>query len=179
MSIHAAIIDYTVALLTQKLITDIPADDPARVGVVKKGDLQGSPDPDAARISITVHENDPDAIIGGGISSIAGSWEDEVIEIEVGGGRTWARRFTVKARCLLENSREDLENARTIAATVRERIESALLDDHFSGITSGRVFVSRGPVNSDFHAEMIQAGGPPDSYDYHIKARFALWTSTF
>jgi hypothetical protein len=176
--IHEVIIQHTVNLLTQRLITDIAEDDPARAGVVKKGELQGDPDPDAARISVTIHENDPDSIIGGGISSISDSWEDEIVETEVGGGATWSRRFTVKARCLFDRTGEALQPAREIAATLRHRIEKTLLGDPYSALVSDGEYVSRGPVSEDFHAEMVQSGGPPDSYDYHIKVRFDVWTST-
>ena len=177
MSIHQAIIDHTVTLLQKTMIDDLLSTDSTRAGVVKKGDLQGEPDPDVARISVTIHENDPDSIIGGGISSMSDSWKDEVIEVEVGGGRTWSRKFTVKIRCLLDRTRESLSIAQSIASTVKERLEEAILSDPFSNIVDGGQYVARGPFADTFQSEMIQSGGPPDSYDYFIKVRFDVWTS--
>ena len=95
----------------------------AIAGVVMAGPLQGNPDPDVARISVTVHENDPDQMTG---AAPARMWQDEPLSVEIGSGRaitTWSRKFTVKARCLLEGTREDLDTARQIASTVRSRIE--------------------------------------------------------
>ena len=75
-------------------------------------------------------------------------------------------------------TRENLQDARAVASTVRHRIEEALLDDPYSNLVSDGEYVARGPSSDDFHAEMIQSGGPPDSYDFQIKLRFDVWTST-
>ena len=103
-------------------------------------------------------------------------WSDEVDDIEIGGAVTYVRRFTLKARCLLVNSREDLDAARNIASTVRERCERTILSLPFTGITSGNEYVSRGILAEDFAGEMLQAGGP-EAYDYHIKIRFSILTT--
>ncbi len=177
--IHDAILNYVRDELQDALIDAIPTDDPARAGVVTLGPLQGDPDPDQARISVTLHENDPDAITGAtGVSALSGSWDDEVAEIECGGSETWNRRFTVKARCLLVNTGEDKDAARQIAATVRHRIEKTLQNLSFSGVEDDGEYVSRGAVATSIKGEMIQSGGPPDSFDYHIKIRFEIQTTT-
>jgi len=178
MSIHAEIIQAVVSGLNTALITQIDPTDPALAGVVTTGPLQGNPDPDVARISVTVHENDPDAVYGSPSGS-GGSWNDVIEETECGGGITWRRRFTVKARCLLVNTAEDLSATRSIASTLRHRIESALLGMSFSAVSDAQTgeYVSRGIFGDALSGEMVQAGGPPDAYDYHIKVKFEVFTS--
>jgi hypothetical protein len=148
-----------------------------KVGVVKLGNLDGEPDPDEARISITLHENDPDQSVGGLTESRA-HWMDEVDEVEIGGVITWKRRFTVKTRVLLDFSRENLGQARYIASMVRSQLESALLDITFSGIEHNGEYVSRNVISDELQGEMLQGGGPPDSYDFSIKIRFSVLTTT-
>jgi hypothetical protein len=155
------------------LIDDVP-NDPAQAGVVKIGPLQGEPDPDVAEISVTLHENDPEGFYETGTSILSGSWEDEVYEVEVGGTITTKRRFTANARCLLEQVA--LDEARSIAATLRERMESSLLNLSFQGVASGKEVVSRGVFGDGIKGEMIQAGGP-GAYDFYIKLRFEVLTT--
>ncbi len=188
--IHSVIIAKIVEELNAALITaamDIadPEDpektipDPAKAGFVGPGPLQGDPDPDVARISVTVHENDPDALIGGGIGSKK-IWDDEPIDEEMGSGKivtTWSRKFTVKARCLLEGTHENLDTARKIASTVRSRIEKCLREISFSGVATEDEYVSQGINTFNRRGETIQSGGPPDAYDFHIKFMFELWTT--
>ena len=150
--------------------------DVARAGAVLIGPIQDDPSPDSARISVTLHENDPDRLIKGSVTGMTEDWSDEVDDIEIGGAVTYVRRFTLKARCLLVNSREDLDAARNIASTVRERCERTILSLPFTGITSGNEYVSRGILAEDFAGEMLQAGGP-EAYDYHIKIRFSILTT--
>jgi hypothetical protein len=176
--IHDAIIEKVVLALERAMITDIDAGNDTRAGVVMAGPLQGDPDPDVARISVTVHENDPDEFTNGMPTGTDRSWMDEVEEIEIGGAVTWKRRFTTKARCLLDVTREDLDNARRIASTVRSRIEYTLLGISFSGIMENGEYVSRPVISEEMTNEMLQAGGPPDSYDFLIKVRFSLLTTT-
>lgn len=175
--IHATVLEYVQAQLQAALITAIPNGDPTKVGAVKIGHLQGDPAPDEARISVTIHESDPDRFIKGALTSMTGEWNDEVVEVEVGGTVTTERKFTVKGRCLFEGTREDLDTARSITSIVRDRIEQVLLRLAFSGVVSGAEFVSRGPLAEDFASEQLQAGGPPDAYDYHFKIRFSIWTT--
>ncbi len=175
--IHSLILDEVQAALQSALIDDVPPDDPARAGIVQQGPLQGDPEPDQARIAVTVFENDPDGFYGAnGATTLTTGWEDEVFDVECGGSITWKRRFTVKARCLLVNTQEDLPNTRQIASTVRERIETALLNFSGRGLRSGNEYVARGVFADSLKAEMVQAGGP-GSYDYHIKVRFELLTT--
>lgn len=176
--IHNVLINHVKEKLQKALIDDIPAGDTARGGVVKVGPLQGDPDPDVARISVEVYFNDPDQTISGsGMGAAPEAWDDQVEEIEVGGVITWKRRFTVKARVLLDRTREGLGDAHVIAATVRSRLERALLFMTFSDIGTDDEYVARGVTSDALRGEMIQAGGPPDSYDFHIKLRFDVLTT--
>ncbi|MGD0002885.1 MAG: hypothetical protein ABSE06_01505 [Anaerolineaceae bacterium] len=185
MGIHEEILGAVQTALIKALITDVtyaPEDnkpaDTAVAGVVKIGPLQGDPDPDTARISVELYDNDPDQTIRrSGTGAAPESWDDTIYEIECGGGVTWKRRFTVKARCLLEATQEDLEGARTVASTVRSRIEHALLSLSLSGVSSENEYVSRGVFSWSMRSEMVQSGGPPSSYDYLIKVRFEVLTS--
>jgi hypothetical protein len=176
--IHDAVLTHLQTELAHRLITLVAEDDPARAGVVKIGPLQGDPDPDVARISVELYENDPDdEIKGSGVSTTGNEWKDSVEDIECGGSITWNRRFTIKARCLLETTQEDLAAARRIASTVRSRIEKALLQTTFSGVHSEDEYVARGPFSQDIAGEMYQSGGPPDAYDFGLKIRFSLLTT--
>ena len=173
-AIHDAVLGVVEIALNKALITDIADDDDAKVGIVKQGPLQGDPDPDVARISVELYENDPDQLANG---RGAGTWNDVVGMIEIGGCVTWRRRFTVKARCLLETTQEDLANARRIASTVRSRVEKALLKTDFgSCIADDGEFVTRGVTSEYIIGQMMQSGGPPDAYDIQIKVRFEVLT---
>jgi len=174
--IHDVILNYVRDELQDALIDSIPTDDTARAGIVMLGPLQGDPNPDDARISVTIHENDPDRYYG---DKTMGPpiWADEVSYIECGGSITWKRRFTVKARCLLVATQEDLTSTREIASTVRSRIETALLGMSLSGLAYEDEYVSKPSFNQHLRGEMVQAGGPPDAYDYHIKILFEVETT--
>jgi hypothetical protein len=174
--IHDLILEKLRGELQKALIDDLAADDPTRAGVVKIGPLQGDPDPDIARISVTLHENDPESDIDADPNRQE-RWQDDVEETEVGGGITWSRKFTINARCLLEQTREDLTEARKIASTVRSRIERTLLKIRFSGLTDGSEYVSRGVFGENLYGVISQFGGPPDAYDFQIKVRFDVLTS--
>lgn len=181
MNIHDAVINKLLYEFQHTLIDDIPEDDTSRAGIVIPGHSQGDPDPDIARISVQIHENDPDTIVNiQGASSMSGGWIDEVTEVECGGAVTWNRRFTVKARCLLVNTLEDRTQTRSIASTVRSRIEQTLLNIRWSDVHDDDTteYVSRGVIAESLKGEMVQAGGPPDAYDYHIKVRFEIQTTT-
>ena len=175
MGIHEGILERLRASLQAALIDNIPADDPARAGVVILGPLQGDPmDPDVARISIELYENDPDGFD-------EDPWSDEVEDeeyggIEIGGALTQARRFTLKARCLLENTRETLSEARAIASTVRDRLERALLKTSFKDVTAEKEYVSRGVLSQNLKSRMLQNGGP-DAYDFQILIKFEVLTT--
>jgi hypothetical protein len=176
--IHQVVMDKLVAELQRVMIDDLIEDDPTRAGKIMLGPLQGNPDPDVARISITVHENDPDYIVGG--SGPAKIWDDEPIEQEMGAGHittTWSRKFSVKARCLLESSREELVPARVIASVVRSRIEKCIREIDFAGVETSDEYVSMGAVSENRRGETLQSGGPPDAYDFHIKIKFEIWTT--
>lgn len=175
--IHHAILVHVKDTLQTGLIDSITDD--TQAGAVKIGPLNGDPmDPDSARISLEVYPNDPDQEIkGSGIATSDQSWKDEVLETEIGGGITWARRFTVKCRCLFENSHEDLDNALRIAYTVRSRMEKLLLEMTFSNLNSAGEYVCRGVFGDELTGEITHSGGPPDAYDFFIKVRFEVWTS--
>ncbi len=178
--IHDTILDKLQSELQVALIDSLAVDDPTRAGVVMQGPLQGNPDPDVARISVTLFENDPDKLVGGGLGTEMGEgWDDLIVESEVGGFLTWARRFTIKARCLLANTQEDLTAARHIASTLRSRIEKTLMTMRFSGVRADDgEYVSFGVDPENIHGNTVQSGGPPDSYDFHIKIRFEVFTTT-
>ena len=177
-SIHKVILDHLETELRESLIDDI-ADEELRAGIVKQGDLQGEPDPDEARVSVNLYENDPDSSYGtGDVSAMSDKWVDEIQEIEIGGTTIWKRRFTVKARCLFVNTGETLEEAQEYARQVREWIENTLLNMSWvdQESTYGE-FVCRGVVGEDIKSEMLQSGGPPDAFDYYIKVRFDVLTT--
>ncbi len=163
------ILEHVQSVLDAALITNIAENDTARAGVVKIGPLQGEPDPDVARISVEVHHNDPE--------NIDGPWRDVIQIVEIGGVVTWSRRFTVKIRCLLETTREDLDASREIAAVIRDRAELAILKELFVGIQTDNEYVSRGPMATSLKSDMLQGGGPPDAYDFHIKIYFDVYTT--
>ena len=163
------ILEYTQVQLENALINNIADDDPAQAGVVKIGPLQGDPDPDQARISVVINHNDPE--------NIDGPWRDFIEIVEIGGVVTWVRRFTINIRCLLETTKETLDEARPIAAIVRDRTELTLLKELFTGIATDDEYVSRGPMATSLKSDMIQGGGPPDSYDFHIKVYFDVYTT--
>lgn len=178
IGIHYQIINKLKSHLQAVMIDNIPLNDDTRAGIIYIGPLQGDPDPDEARISITIHENDPDQFISGAPTSQERRWwDDDVNMIEIGGCLTHTRRFIIKARCLLENTREDLDNARRISSTVRTRLEHELPMIDFTGISADGEYVSRGILSRDLYSEMIQAGGPPDSYDFLIKIQLAVLTT--
>jgi hypothetical protein len=175
--IHRLIMERIRYALEDALINAIPEGDPTRAGVVKIGDLQGEPDPDIARISVTIYHNDPDPIIESKPTAFVGGWHDEIFEVEVGGSITYRRRFTIKIRCLFEITRENLDQALSIASTIRTRIEHTLLKLSFSGVESDGEYVSRGVVSDEIRAETIVGGGPPDAYDIMTKIRFEVLTT--
>jgi hypothetical protein len=174
--IHDAILEKLQAELERALITEVPEGDDTRAGVVKIGPLQGEPDPDVARISVELYANDPgQELPGSGVGSTTEAWDDTPDEIEIGGGITWRRRFTAYARCLLDTTQEDSDNARRIASTVRSRIERTLLGLRFGGLSDGAETVVRGVLSENLRATSIQSGGP-GAYDHHIKIRFEVLT---
>lgn len=171
--IHDEILKRVQTQLTADLVNAI--DDDTKATLVRLGPLDGDPDPDVARIFITLHENDPEAMIGGTVTGLNSKWSDEPDTTESSWVITTKRRFTARARCLLEQTQEGLDDARTIASTVRTRLESSLQRVSFSGININGEYVSRPIV--ELHSEMLQGGGAPDSYDFHIKVRFEVLTT--
>ena len=167
--IHDAIMQRLVTCLTKDLITDIEEDDPALVGAIKLGPLQGEPEPDTARISVTIHENDPYAADND-------SWDDRIYDMECGGAITYERRFTIRTRALLVDTQEDLDVARKIASTLASRIELSLLSESFSGVSSGNEYVARGIYAESLTTKTHQGGGP-DAYDFTIRTRFDVLTT--
>ena len=159
------------------LIDNIPADDPARAGHVKIGPYQGDPTPEEGRITVSIHENDPDRIINGGVTGMRDEWSDEIDLIECGGAATTSRRFCIKVRCLFVKTNEQEDAARQIASTVRSRIERLLKKMSFNGVRTEDEYVARGVLSEDLRGEMMQAGGPPDAFDYIIKVHFSVLTT--
>jgi len=168
--IHDAVMIRTQAMLQAALIDDIDEDDPARAGVVRIGPLQGEPEPDTARISVCIYENDPEDMEGG-------EWLDRISEVECGGAATFQRRFTIISRGLFVNTKENLTNARAYMSTLKERIEIAILKEQYIGIVAGNEYVARGPLAMGITSVLRQGGGPPDSYDIFLKIRFEILTT--
>jgi hypothetical protein len=166
------VLDYIEDQLVEELITNIPDVDVAKAGDVRQGHLQD--DPDVLRISIQVFENDPDEFFEGDLTSMKDPWRDEIDEVECGGSVWWNRRFTIKARCLLANTQENLATSRQIAHTVKARIERTLLSLTFTGIKTSDEQVVRGVAALSMKSEVIQGGGPPDAYDFLLKVRFDI-----
>ncbi len=179
--IHKEILDYVEDALHQTLIEDVswldtsdtPKTGDTKAGWVMVGQSQGDPDIDEARILVTVHENDPGTFHTGSLTSLSNSWYDRVYFTEVGGVVTMRRRFTVKARCLLESTAETVGEARNIAATIRARIERALLGLTFTGVSTDNEYVSMPVLPRGLYGEIYQSGGP-EAYDFHIKVRFEV-----
>ena len=175
MSIHDAVMNYVKDAITAEFITNLAEDSPIRAGVVKLGPLLGDPmDPDSARITITLYENDPD-------EKDTFQWCDEPASqeyggLEIGGAITWKRRFTVKVECYFERSRETLDEARKIAGAVKSRLEALLLGLSFD-LSVENEHVSRGAYGSSFYSKVRQSGGPPDAYQFFIKIRFEVLTT--
>jgi hypothetical protein len=173
-SIHNAIMNHVKDTLDDAF--DQVTDTRLKPGVIKLGPLQGDPlDPDDARITIMIFENDPD-------EKDTFDWCDKPASseyggLEIGGGITWLRRFTLKADCLFELSREDLDTARRIAGALKVKIEDILLKMSFSGIAVDDEYVSRGVIGYGLQSTMRQGGGPPDAYQFKLKMRFEVLTS--
>ena len=177
MSIHYQILERIRTELQTVLIDDLLEGDLTRAGIVLVGPLQGDPDPDEARISVQIFENDPDPFTGAKGSALSGDWSDQIDEVEVGQANTWNRRFSIKLRCLFDISGEEKDTARSIASTVRTRIEHRLPRINFGDIAADGEYVSRRIVSEEIGSEMIQGGGPPDAYDFNIKIRFSVKTT--
>jgi len=180
MSVMNLVLEHTRDELIRMLYTDIAEDDKARTNVVKIGFLQGDPDPDEARISVTVFPNDPDQEIrGSGIGTNLAPWDDTIYEEEVGGVLTWSRKYTIKARCLFTDGQE-AENealARTLAATAKHRIEKAVLKIDYGEISSDSEYVCRSASSTSLRSAFVQSGGP-GAFDFYIKVRFDILTTT-
>ena len=145
--------------------------------MVKLGDLQGDPDPDVARISITLHENDPDGFISGMPTGLSENWSDQVDEVEIGGVTTWKRRFTIKARCLLDASPRGAEQRPGYRLDCAHEDRARSAEDQL--LRDPRGWGVRLPPYPDGRHQGRDAavGGPPDSYDYFIKVRFEVLTT--
>jgi hypothetical protein len=172
-----AIMTYIRGQMQAALIDNVDEEDPTRAGRVKIGPYQGDPTPDEGRITISIHENDPDQILKTGVGKLDDEWSDDVNLVECGGAMTMTRRFTIKARCLFVTTRENEDTARSIASTVRGRIETTLKKMSFSSVRTADEYVARGVLASDLRAEQVQAGGPPDAFDYLIKVHFSVLTT--
>lgn len=181
--IHGLVMERIQTYLAEHLNDGLQPGDREWVTLVKNGPLQGDPDPDEARIFITIFENDPDGFVSGVVTSLSGGWTDEILDTEIGLEddrviTTWVRKFTLKARLLLEQTRENEYEARNAASGIRTRIEHLLPKVPFSDLKADGEYVSKRISGNDTQGEMIGAGGPPDSYDFMIKIRFSLWTTT-
>jgi hypothetical protein len=169
-AIHQTVLDHIQHIMTVALISSVDPDDPTYCRVVKQGPLFDDPyDPDQARIFFEIYENDPEDFE---------QWQDRIVMVESSSVITMARRFTVKGRMLLEDTREPLLEARRIASIVKGRAETALLADDWTNIVADDgEYVSRGVLSRAFRSALKQSGGPPDSYDFKVKIQFEVWTT--
>jgi hypothetical protein len=176
--IHTAILNKVKEELDKGLVDFISPDDPTRAGIVQIGPLQEL-GPDVLRISVAIFTNDPDTFVPGNPTGMDSNWDDDVYEIEIGSAITYNRRFSLKCRCLFSETRENADDARNITSDVRERIDQIILYIDWSGIQSddGKEKVALGIMSEEYSSEMIQAGGPPDAYDFLIKVRFSVLTT--
>jgi len=174
--IHDAILEHVRSNFETDLIDNVSDD--AKVHQVILGPVQDDPDVADARLSVTLHENDPDGVYKPGNTNMTNEWVDDVAEIECSGSITMYRRFTAMARVLLASTGETLSETRDIASKLRSRMETSLLTMRFTGVTDAETgeFVSKRVFNYALRGEMIQAGGP-EAYDYHIKVRFQVETT--
>jgi len=176
-AIHDVVLEKLRSTLQAVLITNLFPTDPTIAGVVQIGPPQDK-GPDELRISVSLFTNDPDSAIAGNPSEIKNPWNDEVYDLEIGHVVTMTRRFSLKARCLFSTTRENADLSRQYANTVRDRIEDTLFKMSWAGTRSDNgEFVSMGVMQEDYQSEMLQAGGPPDAYDYLIKVRFSILTT--
>ena len=60
---------------------------------------------------------------------------------------------------------------------LRDRIEAILMKIGFGDINTPEEFVCRNITAEDIKSEMLQAGGPPDAFDYSLKTRFSVLTT--
>jgi hypothetical protein len=111
---------------------------------IKIGRLQA--DPERPAINLMVHVGEPrsdkwfDEASGARYirhnNALAGYDHGEVMAIgEVGGGRTWLRRFTVEGSVFFTRTREDRDTANELANTVRGLIENYLSPEIVTGLT--------------------------------------------
>lgn len=169
MSVTVDLLVLYQKALQAALIDRVGANDPLRAGIVKIGALQGEPEPDVARISVTVHPNDPDNL---------DDWLDEIIEVEMPNSAYWERRFTVKYQLLLEVTGEALLPALTLSSDLKERIEHTILGVSYAALNLPTERVVRGAMSTDSDSHFLQGGGPPDSYNMNGKYRFSVVTLT-
>ena len=174
--ISDAIVDKVYSELTIALMKDLEESDPTRAGLILRGPFQDQADLERARIVVEIYENDPDKFQRGAVTSMWGAWEDEVAELEIGGSVIWNRRYTVKGRALMTRTKENIDEARLIASTLKDRLTRTLINIDFAGIQDDEEFVSRGVLSRSIQAEAIQGGGP-QAYDYYIKVRFEVQTT--
>ena len=110
---------------------------------VKVGRLQA--DPERPSVNLMVHMGKPrdpkwaDEAVGGRYvrsgSGVMGYDRGEQMPIgEVGGGRTWLRRFTVEGSVFFTRTKEDRDTANELANTVRGLVERALRPEIVLGL---------------------------------------------
>ena len=170
------ILKRTETHLQKVLMDDVAVDDPARPGWVGIGELQGEPlDPDEARISVTLHENDPDDFEERDPRGIEWYSHDETDFMqEIGPTWTMIRRFTIKVRSLFDTSQESREDARRYNSMVIDKIVHEIMNVDLANIDFNGEYVSMPYYRIE--KEIGQFGGP-DAYDFYSKVRWSLKTT--
>lgn len=152
--------------LEERLITLVEEGEPARVGVVKIGPLQGEPDVDVARISLEIYANDPEK---------TDEREDQIVEWEMPMTAIWERHFTILWRALLAETGEGLLDAMAIASDLKHGIEEGVRTLSWASLSSGNErAIGCGPETMEHR---IQQGGGPNEYDWTGKLTFTVQTA--
>ena len=185
MSVHNAILTYLEAQLTDALIT-VPTAALAKAKPIRRSPASSRWDLfRATQIQIRpvsasrLHENDPDAITGASgylqcrARGKTRSPRSNAVVPKHGTGASRSR----PAVCWSTPARTKTPPEQ-IASTVRHRIEKTIQNLSFAGVEDDGEYVSRGAVSTSTKGEMIQSGGPPDAFDYFIKIRFEVQTTT-
>lgn len=161
--------------LTRVMQTEVAADDPTRVDVVKIGRFQGNPVTNNVHLAIS--PGDPDKL----------EWIDGIVTLEsmqnigfiidpreVGGGQVWWRRGIIEIECFFIREKftqiEALGHAYTVMSRLQHNVENidvSLCVDEF-GEQAVKMFL--------YGHNFSESGGPPKSYIWRGKVYWQCLT---